>query len=182
MILGIDTGSRRLALCWWAEDFQQSPDFSWYESTEQAPDAVLEDLQWWLTDQVKNVVIKAVYLEKVVMPHGTAARSFDTMMAHSMCIGMVLATVGGELITPATWKAAILGHGHADKDDTAAWIEHSAPQVAAIVQAAARTKPRRADLYDAYCIAAYGDLARRHPDQLDQGRHVPKRRSKPGAR
>lgn len=179
MIVGIDTGAKRLAVCELWETGEVS--FGYYETPETELAEVLKDLCYWLTQRSWIWRRKdRVYLEKVVQPHGARATSFDGMMAHSMTIGMVVSTVGGVLITPATWKAAILGYGHADKDDTELWLTHSAPQVAAAVEAAAPTrKDRRADLRDAYGIAAYGDLARRHPDSVDPGRRVPRRRGKP---
>jgi hypothetical protein len=182
MIVGIDTGARRLAICELHED-GDPPVFHHYETLETSHADALRDLQWWLARRSRRWYGDThVYLEKVVKPHGNAERSFDGIMAHCMTIGMVVSTVGGELITPSTWKAAILGHGHADKDDTELWLEHSAPEVAEVVQACSPSRAdRRSDLRDAFCIAAYGDLARRHPLQLEQGRSVSRRKAKRGA-
>ena len=157
MIVGIDTGARRLAFCALDDDGSY---FGWYE-TPQASDAEeLEDLQWWLVNQLNRPILGLdVFLEKVVVPHGRAT-SLDGVVRHSMTVGVVLATVGGELIAPATWKANILGYGHADKHDIECWVRDTSPEVAAAIQAAATTKARRADLYDAYCIALHGHAQR----------------------
>jgi hypothetical protein len=177
VIVGIDTGARRLAVCILDPTDPLRPDFWWYETPQTSDGEELRDLKWWLSQYVG--LHDDVWLEKVVMPHGSAQRSFDGMSRHSMTIGVVLATVGGEIITPATWKASILGHGHADKSDTEYWVRRCAPEVAAAVEAQApRNKDRRADLFDAYCIALHGDLARRHPGRVDEPKRVQGRRSR----
>lgn len=181
VIVGIDSGACRLAICV-LDPNDPRPRFAWYETLPGTDAEELEDLQWWLANERESWWKPDVWLEKVVKPHGAAQRSFDGMSRHSMTIGMVMATVGGTLLTPATWKASILGHGHADKDDTEYWVRRCAPAVAEAIEAQApRNKARRADLFDAYCIALHGDLARRHPDRLDEPKRVPRRRSRAGA-
>lgn len=182
MIVGIDTGSRRLAVCALLDD---EAWFDWHEAPATKADEELQDLKWWLENTKANLVracrtVPDVWAESLADGRGPNSNP-QSLMRQSFTVGMVLATVGGTLISPSTWKANILGHGHADKSDIRRWVESTAPEVAAAVQAASPTRAdRRQDLYDAYCIALHGDLARRHPLQLDEGRRVPRRRVRAG--
>jgi hypothetical protein len=170
-VVGIDSGANRLAVY-----FTSQQRFDWYETKEENLRDQLRDLEFWL-EHVAGVRYAEhdVFLEKVVIPHGGHG-NLDTFVRHGMTVGMVVATVGGEIITPATWKAHILGHGHADKDHTREWVLASSPAVAeAIWDLSPTRKDRRADLYDAYCIGLHGDLARRRDLGLDEPVSVPGR-------
>lgn len=157
--VGIDTGSRRLSVAWPSER-----KIMWYETpAATTPSEEIRDLMFWLVRVAEVHWGDEVYLESNYQAgHG----QIQNALRHSMTIGAVLATVGGTLIAPSTWKAAILGHGHADKTDTRIWLEASDPEVAATI-AGISQKQRREDAADAWCIGLYGDLAGRHPDQLD---------------
>jgi hypothetical protein len=172
MIVGVDSGSRRLAVCYLAGS---EVGFEWYETPPSTPEEEIEDLIWWLKDTGISRHTHQVYLEPVVIGVRGGAQ---TAIRHALTIGGVVATVGGTLISPSTWKASVLGYGSADKDDVQSWVEHTSEQAAEAICALASTKPRRQDLRDAYCIALHGDLARRHPDQLGAGRRVPRKRAK----
>lgn len=170
VIIGIDTGARRLAICMLPEG-SEMPWFYWTEVKQTTDDVELHELQAWL-DNLHVYPADQVWLEKVVVPHGQA-RSLDAILRHAMTIGMVVATVGGVLIAPATWKAQILGYGHANKDDIREWVQWTSPKVAAAIEALTSRADRRADLYDAYCIALHGDLAWRRALGLDQAGGLP---------
>ena len=170
--VGIDSGSRRLAICY-LDDHKYA--FEWYETPISSTEEEIEDLIWWLKNVGINRKDYEVYLEPVVIGVRGGAQ---TAIRHALTIGGVVATVGGNLIPPSTWKATILGHGSADKDDVQSWVEHTSPATEALICSLATTKPRRQDLRDAYCIALHGDLARRCPDQLGSGRSVPRKRAK----
>jgi hypothetical protein len=171
-IVGIDSGSRRLAVSIWDGEW----DLAWYETPPTSTETEIEDLCWWLTGVAGVTRKDAVYLEPVVVG---VRGGVQTAVRHALTVGGVVATVGGTLVQPATWKASILGYGSADKNDYSEWVQDTSPEVAARIQELASTKPRRQDLYAAHCIAHHGHLARRHPDQLGQGRGVQARRHRP---
>lgn len=54
-------------------------------------------------------------------------------------------------VSTMTWKAAVIGHGHASKDDIKAWVEARFP-------AGAEACAGIEDRYDATGIARYGEL------------------------
>lgn len=55
-----------------------------------------------------------------------------------------------EQVVPSTWKAAVLGYGHADKEDIQAWLAVTDPELADFCA--------REDETDASCIAMYGTM------------------------
>lgn len=170
-IVGLDSGGRRLALY-----FLEEERFLLYEVGESRTEEELGGLKFWLHD-VAGIRHSThdVWLETNMVG---VAGNVQTSLRHAMTIGMVLATVGGTLISPTTWKASILGHGSADADAYTAWVEATCPQVAEVVRCDTTRKQQRQDSYAAYCIAQHGHLARRHPDQLVPRRRVSKRTSR----
>ena len=161
-IVGLDTGSRRIA----AYEFDTGI-FHHVEVEPGTPESEIGQLMVWVSQVAFD---KDVWLETTVVGAGV-----QTALRHSMTVGAILATVGGTLISPTTWKASILGHGSADAHAYSRWVEDSDPALAETIRGITTRKQQRQDCYAAFCIAQHGHLARRHPDQLGKGRSVPKR-------
>lgn len=145
--------------------------FEHYETEISTVDAEIRDLAWWVAGRV-NRNDHDLWMETTVV--GVQGQ-VQNAIRHSMTIGGVLATVGGKLISPTTWKASVLGHGSADSVAYVEWVEDTCPQVTEAIRSITTTKQQRTDLCAAYCIALHGGLARGHPHQLGQGRSVSKR-------
>jgi len=168
-IVGLDTGSRRIA----AYELDTGL-FQHIEVEPSTPDREIQELMAWLTQVAWLSDDDDVWLETTVVGAGV-----QSALRHSMTVGAILATVGGTLISPTTWKASVLGHGSADVHAYSRWVEDSDPEVAETIRGITTRKQQRQDCYAAFCIAQYGHLARRYPDQLGKGRRVSKRRHRP---
>jgi hypothetical protein len=166
-IVGLDSGGRRIALC-----FLETEQFVHFEVPESDPASEIQQIKGFLRDHL-DPLEHDVWLETNMV--GMQA-SIQNALRHAMTIGAVLATVSGTLISPTTWKATVLGHGSAKPDVYALWVEDTSPEVTATIRGITTRKQQRLDCYAAYGIALHGHLARRHPDQLGQGRRVPVRR------
>lgn len=77
-----------------------------------------------------------------------------TAIRLGMTVGAILATHAGPatLVDQSTWKAQVIGNGHAGKPDVERWLSNHCPEIAT---ACAQSE----DLRDAACLALYGELA-----------------------
>lgn len=140
---GIDPKLRGIAVC--------CPDLElWEEVNVEASDRGSEI--WDLVGWFKGMPIEAEDIVAIEAPIAGASGNVQTAVGIAVTVGAVLAETRGWgfLVAPASWKAAIVGHGHADKPDIRAWLEASDPQAA---QACGRSK----DLVDATCLAFYAE-------------------------
>lgn len=80
-------------------------------------------------------------------PHGNVR----TAVGQALTVGGVLSQLPGSatLIEQAEWKKAIVGNGHASKDDIRTFLDTTHPALAAACRG-------EQDVYDATCIALYG--------------------------
>lgn len=95
-------------------------------------------------------------IERPVVGRGVHATLVQSYV--SGAVQAVLVEHGWEviLVSPSSWKATVVGHGHANKGAVASWLEHEQPALAR----AARSQ----DLVDAACLALYAEeVARSRP-------------------
>jgi len=98
--------------------------------------------------------IEWVYIERP--PYGVNPRATIDQACVLGAIRLILGDAGlhYSLVDPGTWKKAVLGNGHASKDDIKAWA----------VRALGLIDGQEQDAYDAACIAQFGRLASSAPD------------------
>jgi hypothetical protein len=84
-------------------------------------------------------------------------------------VGTVLATYLGDVdeVNLTTWKKAVIGHGHADKDAINVWLAEHHPALAEACQGSQ-------DLRDAACVGLYGAMRAR--GEVEAPRKLPRRR------
>jgi hypothetical protein len=110
----------------------------------------------------------AIYIEQPVARHGARVNT-GTAIRLSMTVGAVFARHAGPgyVVDQATWKAALLGNGHASKDEIATWLWSESPGDAEACDG-------DQDLIDATCIRIYGELVA--AGRLEEPRKLPRRR------
>lgn len=105
-----------------------------------------------------------LWIEKAFLAN-SAARSLNATLSLAE-VSTVVRTAAPwthvEQVVPSTWKAEVLGYGHADKEDIQAWLAVNDPELAEFCA--------REDEYDASCIATYGTM------RLDFGLDLPERK------
>lgn len=90
-----------------------------------------------------------ICLERPVAQHGRRA-NVQTMIRMGMSAGAILGVRPGHLVSPSTWKAAVIGSASASKSDTWEWLSTRHP---AYAEQAAGDE----DLIDACCIWLYAE-------------------------
>lgn len=107
----------------------------------------------------------AVYIEE---PLVAGARNLQSSLKIARSVGVFMGACVAAgithtyLIPVATWKAKVVGHGNASKDDVRAWLAGHKPEIAEICG-------DDQDLRDAACIALYGQGLQRRVDAIRSG-------------
>lgn len=152
-VMGVDLSSRSLACYWFGND--QGPDGA---VKLKIPDKVKDRQQiasglfheaW---DRFHMGPATVVYIEEPVVAGARNIRS--SLLIAQICGVMmgVCASVGIKevyLVPVSSWKKEVVGNGAADKQRVHAWIDQNHPEIAALCGG-------DQDLYDAACVAIYG--------------------------
>lgn len=105
----------------------------------------------------------AVFIEEPVV---AGARNIRSSLLIAQVCGVMLAAAGMERVTRlvpvSTWKKETIGSGSADKQHVRDWLDRVHPQVASKCG-------HDQDLYDASCVALYGQAMLRRAEVLGQG-------------
>lgn len=92
----------------------------------------------------------AIFIEEPVVAGARNLRS--SLLIAQVCGVMLVAAGMGRVVklTPvSSWKVETVGHGNADKDAIRRWLDHVHPAIA-------KECGLDQDLYDASCVALYG--------------------------
>lgn len=151
MIYGVDIGVRRVAIAGPGDlraalILRDPPTGTWHRTGPRE------------VQLIGGFVAAVVPPEAVVwveQPVSQAGRKMNiqTVARMGMTAGGVFAGHPGvaHLISPTAWKKELVGHGHADKEATAAWLWAHDP-------AAAEACGQDGDLIDATCLRIFGEL------------------------
>lgn len=155
---GCDVGSRRLAIACPETGHVATIRLPRSKSTPTNPAADVRQLGEWIAATVPPT--STLWVEA---PIAGSSGNRLTAIRMGMAVGATCASHAGpsHLVFPMTWKKAVIGHGHAGKDDVRAWVAERHPALAAACQ-------DDQDLFDATCLGLYGGLADR-PDLADVG-------------
>lgn len=162
MIFGVDVGMRRLAVACVEAEVYAAVDLGTKPGQRQRE---LQKLCGWFEEQVPPEA--EVWVETAI---GGASGNLQTAIKLAMTVGALHGVHrSGPMFTvaPSSWKAAVVGHGHADKDAVRDWVASRLPKSA---KACAGVQ----DLYDAVCIATFGQLV--HEGRLAAPSSMPRRR------
>lgn len=162
MIFGVDVGMRRLAVACVEAEVYLSVDLGTKAGDRQRE---LAGLCAWFSGKVDPEA--EVWVETAI---GGASGNMQTAIKLAMTVGALhgIARPGHMFtVAPSSWKAAVVGHGHADKVDVARWVKTRLP-------ASAKACAGDQDLLDAVCIATYGQLV--HEGRLVAPSGVQRRR------
>jgi len=145
MIYGVDTKMRGVAI--------SCPEFGIADSILLKPgrprNVELAELARWFAERVPGDA--TVWIEDPILG---GSGNVQTAVKLSMTVGAIMAVSrpgAMHQVASATWKAAVVGHGHASKDDVRRWVETRLP---AHAEACAAIEDR----FDATGIARYGEL------------------------
>lgn len=157
MIYGVDVGMRRVAVV--GPSTLGAYELVLPPSTPNFRRVIAE----WIRETVPSG--HTLWIEA---PIAGLSGNVQTAVKIAMTVGAVLTYDGDtELVAPSSWKKAVIGHGHADKAATAAWLDEYRPALAKACQGSE-------DLRDAACVGIYGEMRAR--GEVEAPRSVPKRR------
>lgn len=175
-VIGVDIGVRRLAIA--------CPEMGWTTHVDLGRRRTgrhalmrheeLASLKRWLWNTMTDVIRLGVHpgdMALVIEQPMLAAvgGSTQTLEHMSEVIGMVLAADSwgsAKMVNVSTWKALLLGYGHADKEDIDAWLRLTAPEL--------RQLCGTEDEVDAMCIGLFGVML--HDGLIEES--APKKRAR----
>jgi Holliday junction resolvasome RuvABC endonuclease subunit len=168
MIYGVDIGMRRLALACLPLGVHTSVDLG-PGKADRSRHVELMTLVKWFAEQVPPDAV--VWIENPLLSGGMARNVHATIgLAETKGALLSIDRPGAmHSVSTMTWKAAVVGHGHASKDDIRAWVESRFP---ASAEACAGIEDR----YDATGVARYGELV--SEGWVAGARKVPRRRAR----
>lgn len=145
-VVGIDLAKRRIAIGWPYWGMAASLDFGKKPGNRNAE---LVAMRLWLVSKIPSGA--HLWIEKTTI-HGSGAA---TLSAEGLAEtrGMVLSAspwAGHDDVGQSTWKAQVVGNGHASKDDVELWLRTEHPDL----RAACSTE----DEVDAMCVGIYGTM------------------------
>lgn len=151
MIVGVDLGTRRVALSCIDEDFVWSLDMDKvalrriYSSEWQMGTALAESS--YLAMRNAGIAPSKMYFERPVV-----FKNVNTSVGQALSAGAFFSHLPGQAVQiypSSVWKKEVIGSGNANKADTRSWVEREHPTLA---QACAGVE----DCYDAVAICEYG--------------------------
>lgn len=146
---GVDYGVRRIAY-----SHPQKMVFTELLLTEKNDVKNLLTLSEWLKHQITTTRPELTVIEQAIQG---ASRNIRTGISMGMVAG-ALALAAQQVqssvvfIGPSSWKKAVIGNGHSDKDAVARWLSSKHPTYFEACQRL--SKPQ--DAIDATCMALYG--------------------------
>ena len=145
-LMGIDLGARKVALFCWEND---SPHATTWEAPEEFSRAQqLHHLAGYVHDMVATFDIDQVWIEDTLVGNNHKYSLALTETKGAVMSALAL-HVDVRLVNVGTWKKAVLGNGHASKDQIRDYIHVTHGAYAPLCG-------DDQDLYDACCIGLYG--------------------------
>lgn len=150
--VGVDIGTHRVA--WAAFSYGEAEvDSLDYSADKFRRQMSRESELMKLADGVAGVGDYALARLWIERPYLSGVRANPTTtIGMAETVGAIRAVgpwASVELVNPSTWKAQVVGHGFADKDQVRAWLIENVPEAAAQCQTE--------DEYDALGLAIYGN-------------------------
>jgi Holliday junction resolvasome RuvABC endonuclease subunit len=142
VILGVDYGTARIAIA--------GPSIMHFEEVVLRPGdnlGALDVLAETLWNAVKRTHADVVVVESPIQGASRNVRVGISlgMVAGAICVAARQAGASVLLVPPATWKKTVVGHGNANKEQVAQWLQSEHPDL--------RANAHSQDLVDATCIA-----------------------------
>lgn len=168
VIIGVDPSMRSYAMVSVGDRINKHkikvPD------TVKDPHKIITDLVAGLSAYVSAMSPFAIYIEEPVV---AGARNLQSSLKIARSVGAFMgacSAAGMErvyLVPVSSWKAEVVGNGHATKDDVRAWLDQNEPTISTVCG-------NDQDLRDAACVALYGERLQRRVDALRSGlQHEP---------
>ena len=146
MDVGVDVGMRRLAVCCPESGLVDTIDLG--KKVNPRRDLELHVLQAWAGRVIPPG--SRVWCEAQFQMPGLGTTGIKLAMTAAVVLASAVEHGGtGTLVPPASWKAAVVGHGGADKARVRAWLLEHHPALAAACG-------EDQDLTDAACLGFYG--------------------------
>lgn len=142
--LGVDYGTRRIAIACCEQEWAYS-----YESKKEADRGIelYRLANFYRSKQMQYGIPAHLWIESAIMG---ISMNVNTTVGMASAQGAVLATHAGpcNVVSVSAWKAALVGHGHATKDDVALWLRDNYVHLWNACESQ--------DEMDAMCLSLYG--------------------------
>lgn len=153
-VIGVDIGYRKIAVAVPSEKFVS------HISMKNRPGVTRTQEVAELVDFLNLIPYidgADVFLEAPVV---AGARNIQSTIKVSQTSGIIWGAIAGRAreiqeVAVSSWKLGTLGRGNATKDEVAQWVDDNHKTMA-------RLCSRNQDLYDATCIALYGETLGEH--------------------
>lgn len=153
MILGVDLGTRRIAIACIDAHFVWSASVESAKLRRENPTEMISGYRLGLL-AAEALEQSGVRPTKLFYERPIVFKNVNTAVGQALSAGALFSQLTGspEQIYPSSvWKKEVLGHGNATKSDIRAWVEGAYP---ALAQGCAGVE----DCYDAVAICHYGHL------------------------
>ena len=142
IVLGVDYGTARIAIA--------GPSIMHFEEVILRPGdnlGALDVLAETLWNAVTRTHADVVVVESPIQGGSRNVRVGISlgMVAGALCVAARQAGASVQLVPPASWKKMVVGHGNANKEQVALWLQSEHPEL--------RAEAHSQDLVDATCLA-----------------------------
>jgi len=109
----------------------------------------------WLKEQITKTRPELTVIEQPIQGVSRNVRTGLSLGMVAGALSYVAQDVGSKVVTigPSSWKKAVIGNGHADKQAVAKWLETRHPSY--YEYCLKHKKPQ--DIIDSTCLALYGE-------------------------
>ena len=156
MHIGVDVGYRKIAVSCPEAGWVSSIDFKPRKSMSRREEII--KLTSFMADVTKMMFIDKPswsYMAIVEAPVVAGARNLQSTIKVAKTVGLVETLLAPHVsdihaVAVSSWKSKVVGHGHASKEDVVTWVDAHLPEMTGLCSGSQ-------DLYDATCIALYGE-------------------------
>jgi len=146
---GVDYGVRRIAYA-----HPNKMVFAELLLTEKNDVKNLLTLSEWLKNQITATRPELIVIEQAIQGASRNIRTGISMGMVSGALALTAQQVESDVvfIGPSSWKKAVIGHGHSDKEAIAKWLSAKYPKY----YERCKQLKQPQDAIDATCMALYG--------------------------
>lgn len=143
MSIGIDCGGQKIAIV----DLQTNYADVYDVRRKQDRNRVIREMARWVENHSHWIAGRPVFVEAPVL---AGARNIQSTIKVAQTTGAVLAGLDNvREVAISSWKKRTVGNGNANKEQVRLWLDVTHPEIAHMCGG-------NQDLYDAACIALYG--------------------------
>lgn len=152
MIVGVDLGTRRVALACIDADWVWSVDLGTARSKREYPSEIEAGVELGVRARAASVNVLVEDRIRFFYERPIVFKNINTSVGQALSAGAFFAQLSGvftQIYPSAVWKKEVIGNGNASKDDTRTWVESKYP---ALAEACEDVEDR----FDAVAICEFG--------------------------